>query len=95
MQRSFFILFLLLFIHSCTDKREQIGESIYLKVIQYQKTNGHLPDKLNDLGIEDKTEGLVYYQKQTDSTFIIYYGGGLGESIVYDPKTKKWNSDRQ
>lgn len=95
MRQRFPIIFLLLFIFSCSDKREKIGEGIYIKIVQYQKTNGRLPNKLNDIGIEEKMEGPIYYQKQTDSTFIIYYGGGLGESIVFDPKTKEWKSDRQ
>ena len=95
MQRTIIIFFLSILISSCTDKREKIGEDIYLKIVQYKKTNGRLPHKLNDIGVEEKMEGPIYYQKQTDSTFIIYYGGGFGESIVFDPFTKEWKSDRQ
>jgi len=95
MTKGFIVIFLLLFICSCSDKREKIGEDIYLKIVQYHKTNGRLPNKLNDIGLEETMEGPIYYQKKTDSTFIIYYGEVLGESIVYDPKTKKWESDRQ
>ena len=95
MQRTIIIFFLSILISSCTDKREKNGEDIYLKIVQYKKTNGRLPDKLNNIGVEEKMEGPIYYQKQTDSTFIIYYGGGLGESIVFDPFTKEWKSDRQ
>jgi len=71
-----------------------MGEDIYTKVIQYQKAHGYLPDNLKDIGLEDKEEGPIYYHRQTDSTFYIYYGGVLGESIIYDPKTDKWISDR-
>ena len=95
MKKIFIVPFFLLFIFSCSNRREKIGEDIYMKIIQYQKSNGRLPDKLNDIGIEEKMEGPIYYQKQTDSTFIIYFGEGLGESMIFDPKTKKWNSDRQ
>lgn len=95
MKKTIIIFFLSIFISSCTDKREKIGEDIYLKIVQYQKTNGCLPSKLDDVGVEEKMEGPIYYQKQTDSTFIIYYGGGLGESIVFDPLTKEWKSDGQ
>ncbi len=95
MTKGFTLIFLLLFICSCSDKREKIGEDIYLKIVQFQKTNGRLPDKLNEIGIQEKMEGPIYYHKKTDSTFLIYYGGALGESIVYDSKTKKWVSDRQ
>jgi len=66
-----------------------------MKIIQYQKINGRLPDKLDEIGIEEKMNGPIYYQKKTDSTFIIYYSGGIGESMVFDPKTKEWKSDRQ
>ncbi len=95
MKRTIIIFFLYILISSCTDKREKIGEDIYLKIVQYKKNNGHLPDKLNDIGVEEKMEGPIYYQNQTDSTFIIYYGGRLGESMVFDPLTKEWKSDRQ
>lgn len=94
MKRTIIIFFLSIFIFSCTDKREKIGEEIYLKIVQYQKTNGRLPDKLDEIGVEEKMEGPIYYNKQTDSTFTIYYGGRLGESIIYNPKTGKWKSDR-
>jgi hypothetical protein len=93
--KKFFLFILFPFVFSCIDNREKIGEEIYGKIIQYQKTNGRLPDGLNEIGVEEKMEGPIYYQKQTDSTFIIYCGGGLGESIVFDPNTKKWKSDRQ
>lgn len=86
-------LLLTILICSCTDKREKIGEKIYLKIIQYKNANGHLPDNLNKIGVEEKMEGPIYYSKQTDPTFIIYYGGSLGESIIYDSKTGKWKSD--
>ncbi|MBN8837582.1 MAG: hypothetical protein J0I09_10000 [Sphingobacteriia bacterium] len=89
MKKIFIVPFFLFFIFSCSDKREKIGQNIYMKIIQYQKSKGHLPDKLNDIGIEEKMEGPIYYQKQTDSTFIIYYGRELGESMVFDPKTKE------
>ena len=64
-----------------------------MKIIHYKNANGHLPDNLNEIGVEEKMEGPIYYSKKTDSTFIIYYGGKLGVSIVYDPKTGKWKSD--
>jgi hypothetical protein len=89
------ILVLSILISSCTDKREKIGEAINLKTVQYKKSNGRLPDGLNDIGIEEKMEGPIYFRKQTDSTFIIYYGGTLGESIVSYPLTKQWKSDSQ
>lgn len=89
------ILFLLFsgVMFSCTDNREKVGEEIYLKIVQYRNSKGHLPDSLGEIGVEEKMEGPIYYTKQSDSTFIIYYSGGLGESIIYEPNTGKWKSD--
>ena len=68
---------------------------MYLKVIQYQKEHGHLPNSSNDFGIEETMTGPVHYQKQTDSTFILYFGRNLGESMIYHPETDEWISDGQ
>lgn len=90
MNKATLLLLLPFFIFSCTDNREKVGEEIYLKIVQYRNSNGHLPDSLGEIGEEEKMEGPIYYSKQSDSTFIIYYSGGLGESIIYEPITMKW-----
>ena len=90
--RLIILLFPLLFA-SCKDERQTLGKAIYLKVLDYQRMHGRLPDNLSEIGVEEKMEGPIYYVKQTDTTFIIYYGGGLGESIIFDPKSETWKSD--
>jgi hypothetical protein len=81
-------------IYSCTDSRQKIGEKIIAKIEAYKKTNGHVPERLEDIGIETKMEGPIYYVRTGDTTYFVYYGGRLGESIIYNFKTKKWESDR-
>lgn len=93
MKRAIIILSLSIFISSCSDGRKKLGEEIYLKIIKYKNVNEYLPESLNEIGIEEIMEGPIYYSKQSDSTFIIYYNGGLGESIIYEPETGKWKSD--
>jgi hypothetical protein len=90
MNKTILLLLVSIFICSCTDNREKVGEEIYLKIVQYRNSKGHLPDSLGEMGVEEKIEGPIYYTKQSDSTFIIYYSRGLGESIIYEPKTGKW-----
>jgi len=80
---------------SCTDKKQQIGEEIVTKIEGYKSAKGYLPNNLKDIGIAEKEEGPIYYLKQNDSTYIVYYGLGLGESMVYNSKTKSWERDRQ
>ena len=89
------LLIFFCFIVSCTDKRQKLGEEIIAKIETYKKQNGHLPKKLNDIGVIEKEEGPIYYSKQNETTYKVYYGGGLGESIVYNFETKRWESDRQ
>ena len=90
MNKAILLLLVSIFICSCTDNREKVGEEIYLKIVQYRNSKGYLPDSLGEIGVEEKIEGPIYYSKQSDSTFIIYYSGGLGESIIYEPITMKW-----
>jgi hypothetical protein len=87
------LIFYVCFCSSCTDERQKLGEEIISKIETYKKVNGRLPNQLNDIGIIEKEEGPIYYTKQNDTTYIIYYGLGLGESMVYDFRTKKWKSD--
>jgi hypothetical protein len=43
------------------------------------------------MGLEDSESGPVYYQKTTDSTYIVWFGTVLGESATYKSSTKKWH----
>jgi hypothetical protein len=95
MKISLLIILFSLFLTSCIDKRQALGKAIYHKMLDFQKLHGHLPDNLSEIGVEDKMEGPIYYNKQSDSAFIIYYGGSLGESVIFDPKSGIWKSDKQ
>lgn len=81
-------------LYSCKDSRQEIGEATIAKIECYKKIHGHVPDSLEDIGIVSKMEGPIYYVKASDTTYYVYYGGRLGESIIYNFETKKWESDR-
>ena len=81
------------FFSSCADNKQKLGEEIITKIETYKKSNGHLPNQLKDIGIIEKEEGPIYYKRQNDTTYIIYYGLGLGESMVYNFKNKRWERD--
>lgn len=85
-----FFIFFLFFFGSCIDTKQKLGEEIIKKIEAYKKANGHLPDSLGDIGIAEKEEGPVYYSKVNDSIYEIYYGFLLGESVIYNFKTHKW-----
>ncbi|UWZ84923.1 hypothetical protein [Occallatibacter riparius] len=61
------------------------------EVETFQRVHGRLPDSLSEIGERDGESGPVYYQKQKDGSFVVWYGLRLGESEVYDSKTGRWD----
>ncbi len=66
------------------------GNEVVHKVESFKKTNGRLPNSLSEIGIEEKEEGPIYYDKKSDTRYIVWFGTILGESITYDSDTQKW-----
>jgi hypothetical protein len=57
----------------------------------FRKANGRLPNSLAEMGIYEDESGPVYYRKQDDQNYIVYFGLSLGESETYDSRTRKWS----
>ena len=92
---TFFITTMLMLCLAClpTSRNASLienGNQIAVRIDAYKSDNGRLPSNLNDIGIEEKEEGPIYYQKQSDSKYILWFGDGLGESITYDSESNKW-----
>lgn len=90
MQIRLYIIIILTVLLSCTDDKQKIGQDIVSKVENYKTTHGQLPDSLENIGIKSNESGPVYYQKQSDTTYIVWYGLGLGDSKTYDSVDKTW-----
>ena len=67
------------------------ANKVIASVNSFQSRYGRLPDTLADMGLEDSESGPVYYQKTTDSTYIVWFGTVLGESATYESSTNKWH----
>ncbi len=67
------------------------GSEVVAKIERFKKENDRLPLSLSEIGIEEREEGPIYYQKQNSSKYIIWFVEELGESVTYDSDTKKWN----
>ena len=74
---------------SSSEKLEQ-GKEIVAKIEYYKNENGKLPNSLNELGIVETESGPIYYKKESESKYIVWFGKDLGESTTYDSDTKKW-----
>jgi hypothetical protein len=85
---------LCVFIISCTNKRERIGNEIVTKLKEYELKNGCFPEHLTDIGYSETEQGPIYYTKKGCHICTVYYAGrSLGQSVVYNWKTGKWEPD--
>jgi hypothetical protein len=91
------ILTIILFIgiSSCEFKndRQEYAEMLIEKVETFNKTNRQLPKDVSEFGLTEKMNSLAFYQKETDSTYIVWFGLSVGESKVYKSSTKKWTEE--
>lgn len=91
----YFILALVAFSAvGCSQDRKQAlikqGNEIAAKVEDYKTKKGKTPDSLTDVGVEEKLEGPIFYEKKSDTGYRLWFGTGLGESVVYNSQTRKW-----
>lgn len=72
------------------SRRLREGSEIINKVENFKKDKGRLPNSLSELGIEEKLDGPIYYNKRSDTKYVVWFGTSLGESVTYDSDSKKW-----
>jgi len=97
MKRTIKILTLVLLfgIYSCefNNERQEYAEMLIEKVETFKKENNRLPNDVSELGLTEKMDIPAFYQMQTDSTYMVWYGLSVGESKVYRSSTKKWTEE--
>lgn len=80
---------------ACESRRTRLmaeGNKIIAKIEAFKQTSGHLPPSLKDINVAEKLEGPIFYEKKTETSYIVWFGEELGESVTYDSETKKWAS---
>jgi hypothetical protein len=95
MNRKLFltIAFFSFFIYACGygEKLKQGNETV-AKVEKFRNEKGRLPNSLSEIGTLETENGPIYYRKESDTKYIIWFGKELGESATYDSATKKWSN---
>lgn len=80
---------------SCFGARERTlkkeGAAIIEKIETFKANNSRLPDSLSEVGIKSTEKGPIYYRKTSDSSYEIWFGAELGESVTYNSQSKAWN----
>jgi len=84
-------IFLLTFI-SCSieNEREKYAQLIIEKVEKFKSDKNRLPENVSEIGLVELENSEAFYEKKTDSTYIVWFGLSLGESKTYNSSTKEW-----
>ena len=77
--------------HHAYRKKIERGNQIILLLEQYRAAHARYPASLRDIGIAETMEGPVYYERRGDDAYLLWFGTSLGESGIYDSKTKQWD----
>lgn len=79
------------FILACgyQDKTE-LGNEIVGRVEKFKSEKDRLPISLSEIGVAEKESGPIYYEKKSETKYILWFGKELGESSVYDSDVKQW-----
>ena len=88
-------IILLIGLYSCESKndRQEYAEMLIEKVETFKKTNNRLPKNVSELGLTEKMDSPAFYQMETDTTYMVWYGLSVGESKIYKSSTKKWTEE--
>lgn len=90
------LTFILLFgLNSCefNNEQQEYAEMLIEKIEIFKQVNNRLPKDVSELGLTEKMDSPAFYQIQTDSTYMVWYGLSVGESKVYRSSTKKWTEE--
>ena len=63
------------------------------KVEAFRVKNGTLPESLDEIGVPETLEGPIFYKRESSSSFILWFGEGLGDSQIYNSITKTWRRE--
>ena len=91
-----FTIVLLFITTSCCDmlcERQEHGELVIEKVEKFRTENGRLPDNVTEIGLDDTKMHLSFYEKTSDTTYKVWYGLDLGNSMVYKSETDEWKEE--
>lgn len=66
------------------------AEPIQASLESYRQQYGQYPDSLKQIGIVVWEDGPIYYQRRSDTSYILWFGRELGESTVFDSTTRAW-----
>jgi hypothetical protein len=75
----------------CNEYKEyKKAVEVIQKIEDYKKCHGKLPDSLEDIGVKERMEGPVFYDKIDTEKYEVWFSYYFGESCTYHSDTKIW-----
>ncbi len=56
----------------------------------YRQQRARYPVSLSEIGIVEREEGPIYYRRESESAYILWFGTTLGESETYHSTDRHW-----
>ena len=72
--------------------RKEYAEDIIFKVEKFRSNHQRLPRNVQELGLKADEASPAFYEAKSENDYIVWYGEELGESKIWDSKTKVWKS---
>ena len=67
------------------------AEPIQASLESYRQQYGHYPDSISQIGLVEREEGPLYYQRESESSYILWFGTTLGESVTFNSTDRRWH----
>ncbi len=68
----------------------QAGQEAVVRIERFRSREGRLPTGLAEVGLPDTEAGPIYYQREGEHHYVLWFGTTLGESVKYDSDTRRW-----
>ena len=85
-----YIVLIILFSCSVESEKQEYADFLIKEIKSYEEKTNRLPKNTSELGLIEKEDSKAFYQLETDSSYIVWYGLGIGESKVYSSINKTW-----
>ena len=82
-------------------RSQRKGDEIVEKIENYRKTFGRLPESFGDIGLkpDDYWKGaatdycgeMFFYEKLSDSEYIVYFSLSVGEALYFNSCRAEWS----
>src|SRR5688572_10082892 len=73
------------------SEQPQANRAVKL-IEEFVTTHHRLPNDLCEVRLKCQEDGPIYYRKDNEREYIVWYGTRLGSSVIYESKTRKWDN---